>query len=38
MTSTLRNGTFDPIYIDKGFSNIYQPSYGYFPMFGMRFV
>lgn len=38
MTSTLRNGTFDPLYIEKGFSKTYQPSNGYFPMFGMRFV
>ena len=38
LTSTLKNGTFNPIYIQKGFSNQYQPQYMYFPMFGMRFV
>lgn len=38
MTSTIKNGTFTPVYINKGFSNQTRPEYMYFPMFGMRFI
>lgn len=38
ITSSIRNGTFDPIYIRQGYSVQTQPEYIYFPMFGMRFI